>query len=232
MFHWLLLIVKNQGTLDWMTILQTHSQKLCMVCLVGFLYYFLSRNSVFNYNHHQNLMSFSIIILWISKIGARIFLRKDGSCTPLWWGGGVAGILCFKAGSKKFLCFKPYDLGTFGFFWGDFSLFSGQLLSDPGSYWESIRFSIWFCYLGLKSQFTFRYTKYNCMNVWIASTRPTKRWMNIRYKNDFVIEWWVGSLQLALVIHFWVSESVVWDERSSINLSQSFPWLLEGSRGV
>ena len=109
---------------------------------------------------------------------------------------------------------------------------ASQLLSDPGSYWESIRFSIWFCYLGLKSQFTFRYTKYNCMNVWIASTRPTKRWMNIRYKNDFVIEWWVGSLQLALVIHFWVSESVVWDERSSINLSQSFPWLLEGSRGV
>ena len=39
---------------------------------------------------------------------------------------------------------------------------------------KSIIFSIWFCYLGLKPQFTFRYTKYNCMNVWIASTSPFK----------------------------------------------------------
>ena len=46
--------------------------------------------------------------------GCKDILAQGWGKTPLWWGGGVAGILCFKVGSKKFLCFKPYEHGLPG----------------------------------------------------------------------------------------------------------------------
>ena len=42
--------------------------------------------------------------------GCKDILAQGWGKTPLWWGGGVAGILCFKVGSKKFLCFKEGGL--------------------------------------------------------------------------------------------------------------------------